>query len=48
MELDKKELAFVMAELGKVVKQEKSADYRSGYVDGILDFYNEATKILVK
>jgi len=48
MILDKKELALVMAELAKVVKQEKSEsiDYRSGYVEGVLDFYNEATKKL--
>lgn len=46
MILDKKELAVIMAELGKTVKQEKSPDYRNGFIDGILDFYNQATKKL--
>ena len=40
----KAKLALIMAELLKIIKQQKSDDYRSGYVDGILDFYNAATK----
>lgn len=27
-------------------QQEKSADYRNGYVDGIMDFYNQTSKKL--
>ena len=44
MILDKKELAFIMAELGKAVKREKSEEYKNGYTDGIMDFYNRATQ----
>ena len=46
MILDKKELALILAELAQVVKQEKLPDYRSGYIDGVLDFYNHAAKKL--
>lgn len=42
----KEKLAVVMAELLKVIKREKPDDYRSGYVDGVLDFYNDASKEL--
>ena len=28
----------------KEVKQNKSEEYRNGYVDGVLDFFNESKK----
>ena len=46
MILDKKELALIMAELGKETKQGKDEDYKRAYIDGILDFYNRATRKL--
>lgn len=38
--LDRKELLTIMTELAKITKTEKSQDYRNGYTDGVLDFYN--------
>lgn len=42
--IDKKELALIMTELGKAVKQEKSVEYKAGYIDAIMDFHNECVK----
>jgi hypothetical protein len=42
--MDKKELAILLNELGKSVKQEKSPEYINGYIDGIMDFHNEVLK----
>jgi len=44
--MNKEKLAVIMADLLRVVKQEKELGYRSGYADGVLDFYNEALKVI--
>ena len=38
------ELAEKRNKLLQEVRQEKDKEYRSGYVDGILDMYNEGIK----
>lgn len=44
--LDEVKLKFILTELGKSVKQEKSIDYKIGYMDGVMDFFNQSCKIL--
>lgn len=44
--LDRKKLVDMLTILGQEVKQEKSQEYRSGYMDGLMDFFNETNKII--
>jgi hypothetical protein len=45
IKISKKEAAIgVMNKLLLVAKQEKVQEYKDGYVDAILDFYNELIK----
>lgn len=46
MILDKKELALALAELCKLIKKEKTNEYKEGYFDGVMDYYNEVCKKL--
>lgn len=44
--LDKKKLVEILNTLGKEVKQEKSNEYKCGYMDGLMDIFNEVHKVI--
>lgn len=44
--LDNKKLVEILNTLGKEIKQEKSNEYKCGYMDGLMDIFNEVHKVI--